>query len=130
MPSPERVRRDLIRAQKVGLELASLAEGLADSYEEAYRHSLQNGGGGDMPSLGSSFRKTDPTGDTVISGGHSRMRGTVRFVSRQVRKARRLLEESDQALFEAFLDIDPDLRKDRAEKRAMHRAAVEELKKG
>ena len=129
MPSPDRVRRDLVRAQKVGLELASLAEKLADSYEEAYEAGLYRGGGF-PPTLGSSFHVTDSTGDIVVSGDHRRIRGTVRFVGRQVRKARRLLEESEQALLEVFLDTDPDLRKDRAEKRARARAAVEELKKG
>jgi hypothetical protein len=130
MPSPERVRRDLLRAQKVGLELATLADELAIAYEESYEAGLRAGRGGDMPRLGSSFRKTDPTGDIAASADHRRIRGSVRFAARRARAARRYLEEAAQALHEAFLDTDPDLRRDRADKRAQVRVAVEELKKG
>jgi hypothetical protein len=120
LASPARVRKELDDVRYRASVVRQLAEQLVVAYEEAYDAGLSSTGRGIVMTGGGGFSSgedSDPTGAIVISPDHRHLRAAVTRVGKDVTRARRALDEALDEIAGAFLDIDPDLRADRAERR-------------
>lgn len=125
----ERVVRDLERLEKVGDDISTIAGRLREEYEVAVDSGAWKGRTGvALPGRGTGFDDVNPTATIALSWDHKRLRGAAGFAGRRARAALRLLDEAQQALLDAFLDTDPDLKRDRMEKRAQLKEAEEQAK--
>lgn len=112
LPSPARVRADMLELRILAEQLIELAKIATEGYQELYEASLSpmnvDTGPGELPPGKSEFRVTDPTGDVAVSGAHSRMRGHAHKVANKLRKCRPILEEAEKLVSSAFLETDPE----------------------
>ncbi len=131
---PGRIRAELSSLKALAADVTSSAEDLAREYEEAhdaYMRSYRSG----VRTLPHGGAAGDPTGETALSPDYARMQSALGFVGRRISSAHRKMaaarHELERALGSevdglhgAWLDTDPDLRRDRRERRAAALAAV------
>lgn len=118
--TPERLKERVRQMERTCGEIVARARKLAEEYEEAYEYGhMPSGRGGFVATHGSGRGDdADPTGDTVASWDHRRIRKAVRTIAKMIGRAERELLMADQELLDAFLDTDPDLKADRLARRA------------
>jgi hypothetical protein len=114
IPTPEAIRGT---CRELFLALARLSDAYAEGYELALSRTstgiVQTGGRG-----WSTFESNDPTGETAVVAWEPRhVRGAVRFIAKAIGRALLEVERADARLYEAVLDLDPDLRWRRLSKR-------------
>jgi hypothetical protein len=110
LPSPDRIRRDMERVQKVCDETTELVSIIVESYDELYDMSLRSqSGNGSVASVGRrNWSDANPTRDAALSGLHKHLRWEVSRVATKLRKLEPILEEAKHILHDAFQDTDPD----------------------
>jgi hypothetical protein len=120
LPKPEVIDRDLSAIDE-------LCEQLRAAYRESYEYGLSRPGAGGLAlTSGSGWRlgeDADPTGATVVAGDREHIRAAARRIARAIGRTRRELERASNEALGAFLDLDPDLARDRAEARLLAAAA-------
>jgi hypothetical protein len=111
LPSPERVRADVVRTAQLANDIARRALILAEAYPHAYDAAFRPASNGDgIAQAGrSGWSKPDPTGDTALSAPHREIRWACRHAAREMRLALERLEDAETDLVNGFFRSDPDV---------------------
>ena len=105
-PSPAKLQIELERAIDDAQDFIFLARSLSDLYEEGFDFGHDSASGGSMAPARTSWVKTDPTGDTAVSGRHIEIRRRIHKAAGYAHKAAGNLELARGELLEAFFNSD------------------------
>lgn len=102
-------------------DLITEAVRLSEAYSESIDYAFRPHSPGSLAlTSGSGWRSgetPDPTAQTAMAYDRKRVRWAARKVPKAVERARRELDAAGMALTSAWLDIDPDLARDRHDRR-------------